>query len=326
MNRRDLLRKAAASGAAIAAEGLLIRGAAAEAASRPAETSGAKLPLRSYGRKGVQISVLGFPGFALKDVPEDEVKRALAMSIERGITYFDVAPTYGDAQQRLGPALEPYRKGVFLACKTTERTAAGAKKELQNSLKVLRTDHFDLYQLHAITTMADVDTAFGKGGAMETFLEARKEGIVRHIGFSAHSIEAAVAAMDRYDFDSALVPMNFASWHTGGFGPQIVEAAAKKGVTLLALKAMARQKWPKNDPQKSKFPRCWYQPTTDRHEAELCLRFTLSQPVAAAIPPADLSLLPMAIDIASKFRPLEPEGLAELKRAAAAWDPVFRKA
>lgn len=320
MRRREFLKAAALSGAA--AEGLLSHATAAEPASSPASD---QLPQRTY-KGDERISIIGFPGFALDKLQQADADAAVRTAIGRGVTYFDVAPSYGNAIKRLGPALEPYRKSVFLACKTTMRDRAGTDKELRQSLKDLRTDHFNLYQLHAITDVKkDVDAAFGKGGAMEVFIEARKAGVVRHLGFSAHSVEAAVAAMDRFDFDSALVPVNFACWHKGGFGPQIVEAARKKNVMLLALKGMARQKWPAGDPQRQKYPRCWYQPISDPHEATLALRFTLSQPIAAAVPPADVSLLWLAIDVATQFKPITPAEVSEMTRMAAEWTPVFAK-
>lgn len=321
MNRREFLRSA--GGAVLAGQMLSAR---AWAASRPAGASG-QLPRRPYGKDKVMLSIIGFPGFALTGVPQEQVSQVVSAAVERGCNYFDIAPTYGDAEQRLGPALEPYRKDVFLACKTGERTRDGAKAKLDASLKHLRTDHFDLYQLHHIQHMdKDIDVAFGKGGAMEVLIEAKKAGIVRYLGFSAHSIEAALAAMDRYDFDSALFPINYASWHTGHFGEQILKAAREKGVTCLALKGMARQQWPEGDPAKKKFHRCWYQPITDRREASLSLRWTLSQPITAAIPPADVSLLPLALDIGASFKPIQPDETQALAALASEWKPVFKKA
>ncbi|GMU20309.1 MAG: hypothetical protein AMXMBFR13_04060 [Phycisphaerae bacterium] len=324
MKRRDFIRTAAASGVALAAGDLVARGLlAAPAATRPSGSS-ARLTRRPYGKNGVKLSILGFPGFALRDVEQKDANRVVAVAIERGINYFDVAPTYGNSELILGPALEPFRKDVFLACKTTCRDRAGAEQELKQSLARLRTDYFDLYQLHAITGVEkDVDAAFAKGGAMEAFIAARKAGLVRHLGFSAHSVEAALAAMDRFDFDSALVPINFSSLTKGRFGTQIIETAQRKGVTLLALKGLARQKWPGEHTDRKRFPRCWYQPITDRREARLSLRYTLSQPVAAAIPPADVSLLPLAMDVAAAFSPITRAETEELKAMAASWDPVF---
>ena len=161
------------------------------------------------------------------------------------MNYFDVAPFYGNAQQRLGPALKPYRQKCFLACKTLERDAAGAAKELEHSLKLLKTDHFDLYQLHALTDVEEVEQAFGPGGAMETILKAKQDGKIRYIGFSAHSEEAAHAAMDRFDFDSILFPLSFPIWIKAKFGPSVYKRAKKAGMGILALKAMAHQQWPK---------------------------------------------------------------------------------
>jgi aryl-alcohol dehydrogenase-like predicted oxidoreductase len=324
MKRRDLLKTAVASSAYVAT-GIVPRALWAGAVRETQPSSNAaSLPRRAYGHTGVRLSMIGFPGFALKDLEQDKANRIVAQAVERGVNYFDVAPSYGDAELRLGPALKPYRKDVFLACKTAQRSRDGASKELEQSLERLGTDHFDLYQLHHITEMTrDVDPVFAKGGAMEVLTEARKEGRIRHLGFSAHSVEAALAAMERFDFDSALVPINFASFHKGRFGPQIVELAQRKGVTLLAIKGLARQKWPERDADRKKFPRCWYQPITDRAEAELSLRFALSQPVAAAIPPADVSLLPLAMDLASGFKPITAEEERRLKTLARDWNPVF---
>ena len=148
---------------------------------------------RSLGRTGEMLSIIGFGGIVVKDATPEEASKVVKLAIDSGINYFDVAPSYGDAEIKLGPALEPYRNDVFLACKTGERTKDEARVELEQSLKRLRTDHLDLYQLHAVTTLANVDTILGPGGAMETFLEARKEGKIRFIGFSAHSVEAAMA-------------------------------------------------------------------------------------------------------------------------------------
>jgi aryl-alcohol dehydrogenase-like predicted oxidoreductase len=262
------------------------------------------------------------------DTEQDHANRIVAEFVERGVNYFDVAPSYGDAEQKLGPALQPHRDKVFLACKTGERTREAARAQLENSLATLRTDHFDLYQLHGVTDVAkDIDAAFAKGGAMETFIEAKKSGQVRHLGFSAHSVEAAFAAMDRYDFDSILFPVNFALYEKGHFGPQIMERALSKGLTRLALKAMARQKWPDAPiPERQQHSKLWYQPLTDPRQAELALRFTLSQPVTAAIAPGEESLFRQALDIAQNFTPITAPEVAELKALATDLNPVFQAA
>ena len=106
-----------------------------------------KLEKRRLGKTGEKLSIIGFGSIVVKDATPQESRERVAQTIDYGVNYFDVAPTYGDAEVKLGPALKPYRNGVFLACKTTERTAEGAQKELDQSLQHLQTDHVDLYQL-----------------------------------------------------------------------------------------------------------------------------------------------------------------------------------
>ena len=127
---------------------------------------------RPYGTTGEHLSVIGFGGILVSQVEAAEAARWVGRAVERGVNYFDVAPSYGNAEERLGPALEPYRNEVFLACKTTQRTRAGAAAELRQSLKIMRTDHFDLYQLHAMTTDEDFAAATAPDGALAAFVEA----------------------------------------------------------------------------------------------------------------------------------------------------------
>jgi aryl-alcohol dehydrogenase-like predicted oxidoreductase len=162
---------------------------------------------RQLGKTSESLSMIGFGGILVMDEDPPTASRLVAEAVDRGINYFDVAPTYGNAEERLGPALEPYRKSVFLACKTEKRTAAEATEALHGSLEHLRTDYFDLYQLHAVTTMEEVEQILGPGGALEAFVQAREEGLVRYLGFSAHSEEAAVALLDGFGFDSILFPL-----------------------------------------------------------------------------------------------------------------------
>jgi aryl-alcohol dehydrogenase-like predicted oxidoreductase len=294
----------------------------------PADLSGilrtsapGRIEKRSLGRTGEMLSVIGFGGIVVTDASTEDASRRVSDAFNAGINYFDVAPSYGNAETMLGPALEPYRKKVFLACKTQERKKAGALRELEQSLKNMRTDHFDLYQLHAVTKPEDVQTIFGPGGAMEAFEEARKDGKIRFIGFSAHSVEAAMALMDGYDFDTLLFPFNYATWHSGNFGPQVLQRARDKGMGILALKAMAKGPWPEGATRISK---CWYEPLTDPSEALMGLRFTLSHPITAAIPPGNEDLFKMALGLAGKIVPLKAKEVEAMKQKGHAGVPLFR--
>jgi len=276
---------------------------------------------RTLGKTGESLSIVGFGGMVLSDAEPESAKRVVARAIERGVNYFDVAPTYGNAEERLGPALEPYRDSVFLACKTAKRTKEGAAAELHQSLERLRTDHFDLYQFHNLAMLAEVEQVMGPGGAMETFLEAREQGLIRHIGFSAHSEEAALAMMDRFAVDTVLFPLNWVCWHQANFGPRILAKAQEKGVGALAIKALAKRPW--KEGEERTWPKCWYAPVANREEASLALRFTLSQSVTAAVCPSHAEFLWWACDIADKFESLSEQEALEVARRTEGLGTIF---
>lgn len=285
------------------------------------EKKGGQIEKRALGKTGEKLSIIGFGGIVVDGATARESAERVKLAIKAGINYFDVAPSYGNAEEMLGPALQPYRKDVFLACKTAERKKEGAQKELEQSLKYLKTDYFDLYQLHAVTKMEDVETIFGPGGAMETFLKARDEGKVRYLGFSAHSVEAAMALMERFDFDTILFPFNFATWYAGNFGPQVMEKAKEKEMGILALKAMAWRRWEEGEERTNE--KTWYKPLPDREEANMGLRFTLSHPVTAAIPPGHEDLFAMGLELAKDFKPMDPEEIKAIKEKAMKTKPLF---
>lgn len=276
---------------------------------------------RKYGKTGVELSVVGFGGIICTNEEPEAAAQHVARAIDRGINYFDVAPSYGNAEVILGPALEPYRNQVFLACKTGQRKAVDAEKELHASLDHLRTDHLDLYQFHSVTTTEDVETIFGPGGAMETFEKAKRDGKVRFLGFSAHTEEAALAMMENYDFTSILFPINWVTWNTGKFGPRVVQMAEKKGLAILALKTSAKRKWAEGEARK--WEKCWYSPVDTYEEAQYAVRFTLSRPVTAAVTPGYMKFLEWMCDAADSFTPLSEEEEKLVADRAAKASPIF---
>src|SRR5579862_3358932 len=156
---------------------------------------------RAYGNTGVELSIVGLGGVVVMGVEQSEADRRTREAYDRGVNYYDVAPSYGDAEERLGPALVGLRDDVFLACKTGKRTRDEAAEELRTSLRHLKTDRFDLYQLHGVSTVQEAETCLAPGGALEAVLAARDSGLVRYVGFSAHSAEAALLLMDQFAFD-----------------------------------------------------------------------------------------------------------------------------
>ena len=270
-----------------------------------------KLEKRVLGRTGEKLSIIGFGGIVVRDADPEDAYGRVSEAIDYGVNYFDVAPTYGDAEIKLGPALEPFRKDVFLACKTNKRTQDDSEAELERSLENLRTDHFDLYQLHAVTSIEDVNKIFSPDGAMKTLLRAREDGRVKYLGFSAHSVEAAMELMRRFDFDAILFPFNYATWHFGNFGPQVLQTAKEKGMGLLALKAMAERRWEQGETRN--ISKVWYKPLSEPEEALMGLRFTLSHPITSAIPPGNEELFRLGMKLAMDFKPLTKNEAEEIK-------------
>src|SRR5512139_2133034 len=280
------------------------------------------LERRALGKTGERLSIIGFGGIVVMNATTEQAAQRVKTAIDGGINYFDVAPSYGNAEDMLGPALEPHRKGVFLACKTQGRTKDAASAELESSLKKMRTDHFDLYQHHAVTKKKDVETILGPGGAMEAFEAAKKAGKVRFLGFSAHSVEAAVALMDGAAFDTILFPVNYSTWHAGGFGPQVLAKAQEKKMGILCLKALAKA--PLAPGAAKRYAKCWYEPFDQPGEAREALRFTLSHPVTAAVPPGDETIWAMALKLAQGFQPMSPAEAEAIKQKGQAAKPLFQ--
>jgi aryl-alcohol dehydrogenase-like predicted oxidoreductase len=276
---------------------------------------------RILGKTNARLSIVGFGGILAAHEEQTEANRFVDEALDAGVNYFDVAPTYMDAEDRLGPALAGKREKVFLACKTELRTRKGAADSLKLSLEKLQTDHFDLYQFHGVSSMADVETIFGPDGAMETFQLAKKAGLIRHIGFSAHSEEAALDMMKRFDFDSILYPINWVNLLDGVFSPTVMDAAKEKGMGILALKAMARTRIPagtENPREKT-----WYEPIDDEEHAKLAFRYSLAQGITAALPPGYMKWFRWALEVGNNWKEPTPEEVDILRGYAKGVAPLF---
>ncbi len=320
--RRDFLKKSIASIAAVYIASQKNLFAIGTNPDKPAKVN--LTDKRTLGKTGLKVYPIVFGGIVVMNETPETASKEVEKAIQAGVNYFDVAPTYGDAEQKLGPALEPFLKDVYLACKTTKRDAKGAKLELDQSLERLRTDHFDVYQLHAITDVEkDVKAVFAKGGAMETILEAKKAGKIRNIGFSAHSPEAALAAMDMFDFDTVMYPIAFTTHYTSQFEDQVVKVARNKNIGTIGLKPLAKQKWPE-DANREKYPKCWYQPIDDPQLARMSLSWTLQNGADIAVPPGQNELFHLALNQIKNAKPLSSQQTENLKNIAQSIDPIFR--
>lgn len=322
MNRRQFIRNSAMSAAWLATGAAWPRiSAALDASNAPA------LPKRPLGKSGVELSVIGFAGIVARDNTPEAVERVVRDSIDAGVNYFDVAASYGNAETMLAPALKPFRKGIILATKTRERSREGAQRELERSCEILGTDYFDMYLVHGIQHVdKDVDPAFANGGAVEYLLERKEAGQIRLLGFSAHSNEAALAAMDRHDFDFFYYPVSYAPWLKADFGPSVLARAQEKGIPCVALKALARQKWPEGTPPEARQGKRWYQPVESRDEASLAVRWALSQSIVSILPPGDEQLYRAALSLRDNLAPITVEESQLLAKLAGEMSPLFPRA
>ena len=278
---------------------------------------------RALGKTGEELSVIGFGAIVFVSESPEFAHETVARAIDAGVNYFDMGPAYGkgEAEERGGPAIQPYRDRIFLAEKTGQRKKAEAAAELRQSLKRMRTDHFDLYQFHAVTTMEEVETIVGPGGALEAFVEAREQGLVRFLGFSAHTEEAALALMDHYPFDAILFPVNYVNWYQGHFGPAVLDKAQHKEMGILALKTLAKRPWP--DGKRERWTKAWYSPVDSYEEAKTALRWTLSRPVTACVSPSHAELLWWMIDAEKEITPLASQDEMAIARSTEGITPIF---
>jgi len=167
---------------------------------------------RRFGRTGHMSTVAIFGAAAFFEISQQDADKTMELVIESGLNHIDVAPSYGQAELRLGPWMPRERGRFFLGCKTMERTRQGAWDEMQGSLKRLQTESFDLYQCHAVTTMEELDAITMKGGALEAFEEARREVLTKFIGITGHGVDAPkiyLEALRRFDFVTILFLLNF---------------------------------------------------------------------------------------------------------------------
>lgn len=325
MKRRSFLKvvSGVAGGCALGVNQSIV---AETPAAAVAGSQGGGLPQRVLGRTGVKLSIVGFPGLALNNYDQQRCTQGLREAFEKGINYFDVAPAYGNGvcETRMGIGLQGLdRSQYFLACKTKMRDKDGARKELENSLKLLKTDHFDLYQMHHLVKPEEVKKALGPGGAIETFLKAKEEGKIKYIGFSAHTTKAALEAMNGFKYDSVMFPINFVEYYLKDYGKAVLELANQQGAGVLAIKTMSRGTWPKGVDRPRKW---WYRSVEDELEVNLAWRWTLSQPgVVAGFTPSFLDLLDKAIAAAKAFRPVNDGEIEELKRIAKTTDSIFTR-
>lgn len=279
---------------------------------------------RRFGRTNHMSTVAIFGGAALWDTSQARADAAVEQVLAAGVNHFDVAPSYGKAEQLIGPWMPRIRKELFLGCKTLERTKQGAWDELQRSLEILRTDHFDLYQIHAITTIAQLDQAMN-GGVLDAMQRARQEGLTKYLGITGHGSDSPAVfleALRRFDFDTILFPINYIEFADANFraGTQeLLGECRRRDVGTMIIKAVGKGVW-RDQPRTHT---SWYVPFDNAADIQPAVNFALSQDVTGLCTAGDLTVLPMFLDACERFQPLSPDEQEALIATAGQYESVF---
>jgi predicted aldo/keto reductase-like oxidoreductase len=272
------------------------------------------------------MSTVGiYGGAALSNAEQMEADTAVNLAIEYGVNHIDVAPQYGLAEELLGPWLARERERFFLGCKTMERTKQTAEAELHRSLERLQVDHFDLYQLHAITSIEELDKVLGRNGALEAIQQAKEDGLTNSIGITGHGYDAPevfLEALRRFDFDTVMFPLNFVQYQDRKFrenAEELLRQCRFKDVGVMIIKSITRGPWG----EQPKTHNTWYQPFTAYEHIQQSVNFVLSQDVNGICVAGDTRLLPLVLEACEKYKPMSKEEQSGLIDSAVVYDPLF---
>ncbi len=252
------------------------------------------------GKTGYEVSKIIYGGIVSMEDGQDQSDKYVAYAIEKGINYFDVAPSYGDAEEKLGNSLKPYRKDVYLACKTMERTREKAKYEMEKSFKLLHTDHFDVYQMHSLASIEDVEQAFGKDGVFQEMLALKEQGVFKKLGITCHSEAAALRALELYDFDTVLFPTNWSLNLAKDWGKALKQKCEQDNIGFLGMKSMIHRAW-KDDAERtqSRFPKSWCKPFAKEEDPLLIAAMKYAYQEIGAnvlVPPGNIESFTFAVE------------------------------
>ena len=280
---------------------------------------------RRLGRTGHMSTIAIFGAAAFWQVTQAEADAAMERLIGSGVNHIDVAPSYGLAEERLGPWLARERKRFFLGCKTQERARADAAAELRRSLDRLQVDGFDLYQLHAVTSMEELDQVTGPGGALEAILDARAEGLTRFIGITGHGLESPAVfleALRRFDFDTVLLPINFVLYGNPAYrrnAEELLRQCRAGDVGSMIIKTVSKGPWG----ERPATYHTWYEPFDDADHIQQAVNFTLSQDVTGLCTVGDVTLLPLFLQACEQFMPVSAAQQEALIASGAEYEPLF---
>jgi len=271
-----------------------------------------------FGRTGHLSTRVLFGAAALSRATQAQADEAIETLLQYGVNHIDTSASYGDSELLLGHSLAKYRDQFFLATKTDDRTYDAAKESLQRSLERLKTDHLDLFQFHCVIEDTELETLLGPKGALEAVIDARRQGLVRFIGITSHSLRAPIIhqkSLARFDFDSILLPWNYQLASNTEYAANfktVLKTAKEKNVAVQIIKTAARRWW---SDKNQRWSTTWYEPYGDQKSMDLAIHWALATPGVFINSPGDVKLLPMVLDAASRYEKAPADGqMQELMR------------
>ena len=258
---------------------------------------------QAFGRTGHLSSRMLLGAAAFWDVPQSRADESIELALALGVNHVDVAASYGDAELRVGDWIRRHGQPFFLATKTEKRTADAAFEEIQRSLERLQVSRVDLLQLHNLVDPQEWETALGPGGALEAAVKAREQGLVRFIGITGHGVTVAGLhrrALERFDFDSVLLPWNFTMAQNEAYRrdfESLVQLCQARNTAVQTIKSLVQSPW--GDHQQTR--NTWYRPLEAQADIDLAVGWVLGQAGLFLNSAGDVNLLPRVLDAANRF-------------------------
>ena len=258
---------------------------------------------RTLGRTGHESTVVTFGAFAVGYVDQDEADQAIRLALDHGVNHIDIAPSYGQSIERMAPWMPEIRDSVFLGSKTRFRNRDEAWRDVESIMKRMNVEDFDLFQLHSVVNLDELDSVTAKGGALETLVEMREQGLTKWLGITGHgpSVPSTILeGLRRFDFDTVMFPLNPAMARDANYrrdSEALLAECGERNVGIQTIKMIARGGWG-SGPREC---HTWYDPHRDQTDIDRSLWWVLSQPTHTAPSSGEISLLPKVLDAAERF-------------------------
>jgi aryl-alcohol dehydrogenase-like predicted oxidoreductase len=278
-----------------------------------------------FGRSGHMSTRAVFGAASLGSVTQAEADRTLEVLLQYGVNHIDVAASYGDAELRIAPWLKQHRNDFFVATKTDARTAKEAREELHRSLERMGIDSVDLWQMHNLADPIEWDVALSPGGVLEAAIEAKQQGLIRGIGVTGHGLQIAAnhrRSLERYDFDSVLLPYNYITMQSPYYAENfnaLVATCQQRNTAVVTIKSIAYKPWRGRQHTRS----TWYEPLEAQQDIDQAVHWVLARPGVFLATVGDINLLPKVLDAVNRFEAAPSDAQMQTLISRVQMEPLF---